>query len=136
MAKKRNSKTAAELKAEISFLRRERQGGATASVLNNLIKWAGLVLIAYFIYLSVRSLAGQTTAADIGIELLADVQLSDVFGLIFGAGGVTYGFRQRSLRRSTVKRLQDRNRRFEESRDPNRSSSGLTETGETHPMDT
>lgn len=125
----------AQLEAELRVMRRQRTGGALASVLNNLIRWAGVVGIAGFTYLSIDSLAGQTTDADIGVTLIGNIKLSEVFAFLFGGGGVFYGLRQRTLRKSTIERLQNRIRKLEESKDPSRTSSGLTQRGDTHPND-
>jgi len=130
-----NKKSRAELAAENKILRRSQGVGSLAIVANNLIKWGGLVAISYFIYLSIDSLAGETTAADIGIGLLADIKLSDAAAWVFGGSGTVYGLRQRTLRRSTIERLQARIKELEKAIDPKRTSSGLTTRGETHPMD-
>lgn len=106
-----------------------------ASVLNGMFKWGGIAAACGFLYLSIDTLAGQTTNADIGVRLLADVKLSEVFAYIFGSGAVAYGWRQRSLRKSTIERLQGRIRSLESILDPDRSSSGLTTRGDTPPKD-
>lgn len=124
-----------ELEAELKVLRRQRSGGAIASVMNNLIRWAGTVAIAGFVYMSIASLAGQTTNADIGVTVIGNIKLSEVFAFLFGGGGIVYGLRQRALRKSTIERLQDRIKKLEAARDPNRTSSGLTSRGDTHPYD-
>ena len=128
-------KTRAELEAELRLLKSQRAAAAWASVLNSLIKWTGATAIAYCGYLSIDTLAGKTTAADIGVELLANIRLSEVFAYLFGVGAVGYGLAQRQLRRSTVERLQGRVRTLEQVRDSGRTSSGLTPRGDTHPKD-
>lgn len=127
--------TRADLEAELRVMRRQRNGGAIASVVNNLIRWAGVVAIAGFVYLSIDSLAGETTSADIGVRIIGNIKLSEVFAFLFGGGGVAYGLRQRTLRRSTIERLQARIKKLEEKKDPARTSSGLTPKGDTHPND-
>ncbi len=127
--------TRAELLAENKLLRRMRTIGTVGAVANNLIRYGGLVLIVYFIYRSIDTLAGRTTGADIGVSLFANVKVSDTVAWVFGGGGTLYGLRQRSLRRATIERLQGRIKHLETARDPGRKSSGLTERGETHPMD-
>ena len=127
--------TRADLEAELRVMRRQRNGGAVGSVANNLIRWAGVVAIAGFAYLSIDSLAGETTSADIGIRIIGNIKLSEVFAFLFGGGGVAYGLRQRTLRKSTIERLQERIKKLEEKKDPERSSSGLTPKGDTHPND-
>ena len=134
MAKKK--KTAPELQIENRMLRRYRTMEAIVSVINNLVRWGGLVAIAYFTYLSVTALAGQRTIADIGIKFLADVRVSEALAWLFGGSGIAYGLRQRKLRRDTVERIQGRVQRFETNVDPRRTTSKLTTRGETRPEDT
>jgi len=129
------NKTAAELRAEVSFLRILRFTEGLASILNNLIRVGGLVWISYFIYQTVAVLAGTTTTADIGIRFLGEVKISNALAWMFGAGGVAYGWSQRELRKKTVERLQGRNQQLEMQIDPNRSSSRLTLRGDTRPED-
>jgi hypothetical protein len=128
-------KTAAELRAENRILRQLRTSEGFVSVFNTLIKWGGLLGISYFAYLSIDALAGQTTAADIGIKFLADVKVSEAVAWIFGGSGIAYGLRQRKLRRDTVERVQRRVEGLEKEIDPKRSSSELTRRGETPPED-
>jgi len=100
-----------------------------------LIRWAGVVLIARYGYLTVHDLAGQATTADIGIKLLTDVKISEALAWLLAGGGILYGRQQRKLRKDTVERLQERNRNLERTIDPKRTSSDLTPRGETRPED-
>lgn len=118
---------------EISFKLQRAQ--IWASVANNVARWAGGVGIVFFAYKTVATLAGETTVADIGIKVLADVRFSEVFAWIFGASGVGYGWRQRKLRRDTIERLSGRQQALEKGIDPKRSSSELTTRGDTNPED-
>ncbi len=127
--------TPAELRAENRLLRQFRTTEGIASVIRELIRWGGLVLIARYGYLTVAALAGQTTAADIGIKFLADVQISRVFAVLFGGSGIAYGLQQRRLRKNTIERLQGRIQEHERRIDPQRTSSRLTARGETRPED-
>ncbi|WP_144057448.1 hypothetical protein [Novipirellula maiorica] len=133
MVKKNPSK--AELETELRILRQQRRAGNVASVINNAIRWTGCGVIAYFLFKAIDSLSGQTTTADIGIGLVGQLELSDVFAILFGGGGAVYGARQKSLRQETVERLQLRIRELEENEDGSRTSSGLTPRGETNPED-
>lgn len=128
-------KTRAELLAENRYLRQRTRLEVIASFAHAVIRWAGAVLIAYFGYRTVAVLAGETTTANIGIRFLADLRVSEAVAWIFGASGVAYGLRQRTLRRSTVERLHGRIESFEKQLDPRRSSSQLTSRGETKPED-
>jgi hypothetical protein len=128
-------KTAAELRAENRLLKQYRGSENIVSVINNLIRWGGAVAIAYFAFRSILALAGQHTAADIGIKFLADVRVSEALAWIFGGSGIAYGWRQRKMRRDTVERIQGRVEAYEKVIDPRRSSSSLTKRGETRPED-
>jgi hypothetical protein len=128
-------KTKAELQAELSVRNRAQLSSDAAGIVNNLIRWGGLVAIAYIIYLSVGKLAGQATTASIGLNLLGDLRLSDAFAVIFAGGGIGYGARQKHLRHTTVERLQGRLKELEAHIDAGRSSSHLTTRGETNPRD-
>lgn len=110
---------------------------AVASVLRSLFKWGGLVGIFYFLSEIVSDLAGQTTYADIGIDvgILAEVGTSQVLAWALALGAVIWALLERSLRRKTIERLTGRIRDLEESEDPNRSSSNLTPRGKTRPED-
>ena len=113
------------------------RGESIASVLNTLIRWTGLVLIAFFAYRSIDVLAGETTGADIGISvgLLASVPVSQAVAWILGAGGMAFGLLERRLRKNTIERLQSRIKSLETQADPGRTSSLLTPRGETRQED-
>lgn len=139
-------KSKAELEAENKFLRRSRIADTIAPIAISAIRWGVSAAIAYIAYLSIETLAGKTTDADIEVSLLANIFAPDFlhqlpvmvgFGGIFvGFCGIVYGKYQRSLRMKTVERLQGRIKDFELGKDPKRSSSMLTPTGETRPEDT
>ena len=133
MAGKKKSRDV--LLAENRLLRQQNFWTAAASVGNALIKWGGLVLISYFIYGSVSALAGKNTNADIGVNFLANIRVSEAVAWIFGTCGIGYGWRQRALRKSTIERLQGRVKTLESEFDKRRSSSNLTERGDTNPKD-
>lgn len=104
-------------------------------VLSSLIRWGAIVLIARYAYLSIASLAGQNTLADIGINFLSNIKVSGALAGATGVGGLIYGERQRKLRKNTIERLQGRIRELETEIDPNRSTSNLTHRGDTRPDD-
>lgn len=132
MAKK---KTAAELLAENRILRRGNLATSINNVLVNMIRWGALVLIFRYGYLSISALAGKATLASIGVEFLGNLTISQTLAYVLGAGGVLYGIGERGLRRRTVKRLGPQRKALEASIDPKRTSSNLTEKGETNPED-
>lgn len=135
MSKKVQQKTRAQLEAENKLLRRRNLASGLASILNNLIRWGGLVAIAYFLYRSVDALAGERTIADIGVNFNTKISVSEVLAWIFGISGIGYGYRQNDLRCTTIERLQGRIRELETHIDPQRTSSNLNQRGETNPRD-
>lgn len=126
---------APEFNTEAPLAAGSRTADAVVSIVNNFVKWAGLVAIAYFAFHAIETLAGQRTTADIGVNFLADLKLGCALAGGLGLSGVAYGLGQRRLRRDTIARLQDRNRALEARIDPERSGSALTRRGETRPED-
>lgn len=125
----------AENKAELKFIRQSRNIHAIVSLGGNLFRYTALVAVFYYIYLCVAALAGKTTLANIGINVLANVKISEVVAWLFGGSGVIFGLNQRRLRRKTIEHVQTRNIMLEQRLDPNRTSSQLTPRGETNPRD-
>jgi hypothetical protein len=126
-----SKKTKSQLQAELAAINRSRRSAGVVDVLTSLIRWSGLVAIAYFGASGVSALAGTSTDAKIGVNFLADVRVSSVVSWLVASGGVGYGLRQRQLRRQTVERLGNRVPKLERSIDERRSSSGLSPTGST-----
>lgn len=124
-------RTRADLLAENRMLRREHRTQGVVSVLTTAIWAMAVVLVARYSYLTVDTLAGDRTVADIGIRVLGDIRISAILPMAVGFGGILYGYRQRSLRKSAIERLASRNRNLERRTDPGRTSSGLTSRGDT-----
>lgn len=129
------SKTKAQLELENKLLRSDRTAQGVASVLRELIRWGGIALVAFFTYRSVDCLAGKVTSSNILFSVLTDLKANQYFGLLFGGGGIYYGYKQKKLRKDTVERLQSRIQVFEKYIDDRRSSSKLTSKGNTRPED-
>ena len=122
-------------KQQLDYELRARLIDRSAVVVEAGLKYGALVVIFYFLYASVASLAGQVTLADIGLRIIGDVTISETVAWLFGVGGVGYGLRERKLRRDTIERLTPRVRKYEEMLDPQRSSTGLPSRGTTRPED-
>lgn len=96
------------------------------------LTWLGL---AYLGYLSIDALAGETTYLEVfnsvTVELLSKSlpwwAVTTVFAL--------WAILERSLRKRKTKKLTKRIERLETKLDPQRTSSGLLSTGDTHPND-
>lgn len=102
-------------------------------------KWVGT---AWIIYLIFNKIAGKNTQADINLRAIFDECSSDgyAFGIIFFALfiaylAIAYGRRESKLRKDTVEKLQNRIKELEVQLDPGRSSSMLTERGDTNEGD-
>jgi len=128
-------KSAEEKDAERRFAIRAQLLQNTFATINRIIRFGTIILCIRYVYLSIEALAGRATFSHIMIALLGNVTISRWAAWIFGAGGVVYGVRQNKLRKDTVARLAPRARKLEEQLDKRRSSSKLTERGETNPED-
>lgn len=136
MSKQRRKGPSREvLLAELRFLRRRTTGESIAGVFRTLIRWAGIVWVARYAAKSIEVLAGQETMANIVISVLAKGWSNNGIWLVLGTAGVMYGVLEHKLRQRAVKRLSGRIQVLERARDPKRTSSGLTETGDTDPGD-
>ena len=129
------NRTKSQLIAELKAIKSARTADGWVTVLQSLIRWGGIALVARYSYLAVEALAGQTTLADIGINFLGKVEVSVALAWSFGAVGVAYGWQQRKLRKDTVERLQNRIQALEQMIDRGRSSSNLTPRGDSRPED-
>lgn len=128
-------KTKAQLEAELAYLKKLRFSEGFIQISLSLIKFAALVIIARYGYLSIEALAGYETKADLALNVLGQLNFSITLAWAAAIGGLMYGFRQKKLRRDTIERLQDRIKKYESMEDPNRSSSHLTKRGETRKED-
>jgi hypothetical protein len=97
------------------------------------IRYGTIAFGLWCLYLSIDSIAGKTTAFTMALSVLWDVRL--VFA--FSIAGLTslWAVAERKLRQRKVAYMQGRVRELEQKIDPNRSTSGLTEKGRTHPRD-
>ena len=145
-------KTSAELRAELRMLRTHGIGNNITKVIRDLIKYGCLLGISYFAYSSIDSLSGATTQANINIKAEGSVNLGtgekDIsiglpewykgtlfLALIFGVGGIAYGRIQAKLRKDVIQRYHPTMQEAERRVDNMRSSSELTERGDTRPED-
>jgi len=122
-------------KQQLDYELRARLVDRGSAVIETGFKYGALVVIFYFAYASVASLAGQSTFADIGLRVIGDVRISETVAWLFGGGSIVYALRQRKLRRDTIERLAPRVRKYEEMLDPERTSTGLPSRGTTRPED-
>jgi len=105
--------------------------------LRRLIAWTGICVLGYFGKEAIVALAGHHTFADISLTLkwLVGEKKGVVFAWANAIGWGLYGFRQRKLRRDFIQKSTARMKQLELERDPGRTSSNLTDRGETNPED-
>jgi hypothetical protein len=124
-----------ENKQDISFKRFAKVVDSLTTITHTLIRYGGVVLPFYFMYLAANVLAGKSTTADIGIKMLGSLTITETVGYAVGAAGALYGLNERKLRRDKTEYLQDRIQKLEKQMDPKRSTSRLTTRGTTNPVD-
>ena len=105
------------------------------AVVHTVVPWGAAVLVAVYFYRSVASLSGHYTFAQIGVNFLGDLRVSEGVAYLFGAGGVVYGIKRHRLQGDNVQRMAGRIAELEKQEDPKRSSSRLTPRGKTRPGD-
>ncbi len=146
MAKK---KTQEELSLEIKMLRRHGIGNNFTKIVRDLIKYGFLFGVSYFSYLSIDSLSGKITHADISmnatgsmsvessstVKFFTDCRTVGILAIIFGVGGILYGRRQANLRRDVIEKFNPYKIAIEKKIDPERSTSKLLSRGDTRPED-
>ncbi len=130
-----SKKSKAELEAELRVFKKARTTEGIVQVFLNLIKWGAIVLLARYFYLAIVALAGKITLTDITIGFLGNLKVSIALAWGFGIGGIIYGLVERKLRKDNIERLQGRIKTLEQAIDSRRSSSNLTERGDTRPED-
>ena len=108
---------------------------ATVNVFRMAIPAVTIVAIASFAAKVLLAYAGKHTDATVIIKLITSIQLDRWIAWAAGAMGVTYGVRQRHLRRKAIERTTKRPIELEQVMDPKRTSSQLTTLGTTRRED-
>ena len=123
------------LREQLEHSRKFKTLDIIGNIVTQTIKWGSVVLIARYGYLSIASLAGQKTLADIVVRFLGNIKVSDGIAYLLGAGGVIYGIGERQLRRRNIRRIAKDKNNLERIVHPGRTSSKITESGTTPPGD-
>jgi hypothetical protein len=94
------------------------------------VRW---VSVALFVYLSIDALAGRTTLAEVAVKFFALTSERGVSKWWVAAAGLfcVWAVLERTLRLRKVSSMSKRMEALEKKIDSNRTSSGLTRTGET-----
>jgi hypothetical protein len=135
-----NRRPAAVAKDVLNEIERRQRVGAiveqVGQTVRTLLLVGGAVGIAWIGRLMVSDLAGKSTDANIIVDLLGKLEVSITLAWLACAGGVFYGISQNRLRKRAVVKLHQRIETLELLIDPTRTSSQLTERGDTNPRDT
>jgi hypothetical protein len=114
------------------------------SVINNLIKWGAIIIIAYYAKESIGCLAGTETRGifNLDFKILTDLKANNYFYYIvlmlsglFGTSGTVYGILQRKSKRRAIEHFSKRKEELEKIIDSGRHSSRLMHDGTTRPED-
>jgi hypothetical protein len=104
---------------------------AVLTVVRDIIKWGALVLITRYAYHSISDLAGHQTYADIGVQFLGNLKISESLLYLLTGGSIIYGMGERRLRRKHIGRVVPLKNELEKKLNPSRTSSNLTKEGTT-----
>ena len=133
--KSEDSSERSRLNAELEWAKYAKKWDTIGGIFNGLIRGGVIFACFYCLYLIVDSLAGKTTAADIALKAITDLELDRSVLYVLTGGTTLWAIRERKLRKKKTKDLGAYVKELEEHIDPNRTSSNLTETGDTHPED-
>ena len=138
-------KTRAQLEAELKFVRQSNIALSVSSIFNTIVKSGSYAAIAYFCSDIAKSFSGKVTITDINIGVMANIAskasasintLIVLVSLLFGFSGMLYGRSRHNLLQFYIENNADRNTQHEISKDPKRTSSGLTKKGKIQKEDT
>ncbi len=130
-----DSSERSQLNVGLEWAKYEKKWDIIWGIFNRLICWGGIVACFYCLYLIVDSLAGKTTATDIALKAITDLKLDRGVLYLLTGGTTLWAIRERKLRKKNTKHRSAHIKELEEHIDPNRTSSNLTATGDTHPED-
>ncbi len=105
------------------------------SVLNNIIKWSGIVAVCYFAYQSIEVIAGKETLFDLCFNVMSNTKAATSLPFAVGFSGIGYGLFYRRQNKKTIEHFEYRKTKLEKKSDPGRKSSNITRQGETRPGD-
>lgn len=130
------------LRGTLSAIRSGRRYTFAAALTKEAIKWGAL---GFFGWLSVRELAGRVTVVDAAVDLCGSMTDAlkelvpswtvQIVTILVALVSILFAKRTRVVNRRLVKRAAAATRKYEELVDPNRSSSGLGDDGDTHDED-
>lgn len=148
----RKSKSKSALQAENRMLRAHGIGDGITKIIQAIIKYGVVAYIAYNIRLIAIEWAGKNTTANIDVKADVSVDINNAADSAAGAvsnlcdqtiyialfvmvAAIGYGKAQAILRRRVIERMHPYQEAAEKQIDPERTSSRLTNTGDTRPED-
>lgn len=99
------------------------------------IRYGSLVVIFATIGSALKQLAGKDTYADIFVGIFANAEISVYLSYAVGGSATIWALMERKLRGDKTREMASRIQELEQKIDPGRSSSHLTERGQTRPED-
>ncbi|MGD0262494.1 MAG: hypothetical protein ABSD29_22245 [Verrucomicrobiota bacterium] len=73
-----------------------------ARVVQMLVKWGGIAAIAFFAYKSIACLSGQTTVAQLALNILGNITFSKSVVYTVAGGSAVWALGERSFRKKNV----------------------------------
>lgn len=128
-------KSAAERKHEKELAHKAAQAETWAGVVKTGLRCAAAVGIAWMFKGSAEAFAGQVTITNLALTLPLNIKVGLSLASTTTIGSIVWGFRERHLRKATIKRLAPLAEKYEQIKDPKRTSSRLTLSGDTNPED-
>jgi len=106
-----------------------------SKVISDIFKYGTLIFLIYTGGEVLLAYSGEITIADVSFSWMINDHLGDFLGVIFGAGGILYGRQQSKLRRDAIENMYPDKLQSQLGFDPGRTSSGLTNRGDTQEED-
>ena len=124
------SETKNHVDTELEIRRIEARTDMVISVSSSFFKFLTVLVVAYFGYMSIDSLAGEITVTNFIVGLFSDKNFANIVCILAAVSGILYGRKQSKLRKDVIERYDKYMRNEELAVDPNRSSSHMDARGE------
>lgn len=131
-----------KLEADLKYLKKGKIAESVTSTISNIAKWLGIFGISIYVYKSLAVLSGKDTNANLNFAAILTTPEAPlipwaiaILGLIALISSMIYGVSQKKLRQDNIAQLEGRIKDLEKMLDSKRTSSGLTQRGQTRPED-
>ena len=119
-------KTPSSIREQEFQLQKRKQTFQFALGVIRTVVWSGAIVWCFALAMSaIRAMAGQTTVADLALEVAGNLSVNVTLAWTAAVGGTIYGLWERWLRSKSIRKMAPRLRKLERKIDPKRSSSGL-----------